>query len=128
MALFARKDLKIEEKVSTDGSAVSTSRKRKLADDGVVKKFTLPLSSLNGEDSLLSPAIVKTGSSNVDFPPRKKPRKRKKNQKQQAETQIMQIMQIMPSLGKLKGGIASIDKKRNRKKKRKNKKVPVCLS
>ena len=125
MALFARKDLKIEEKVSTDGSAVSTSRKRKLADDGVVKKFTLPLSSLNGEDSLLSPAIVKTGSSNVDFPPRKKPRKRKKNQKQQAETQIMQIM---PSLGKLKGGIASIDKKRNRKKKRKNKKVPVCLS
>ena len=125
MALFARKDLKIEEKVSTDGSAVSTSRKRKLADDGVVKKVTLPLSSLNGEDSLLSPAIVKTGSSNVDFPPRKKPRKRKKNQKQQAETQIMQII---PSLGKLKGGIASIDKKRNRKKKRKNKKVPVCLS
>ena len=125
MALFARKDLKVEEKVSTDGSAVSTSRKRKLADDGVVKKFTLPLSSLNGEDYLLSPAIVKTGSSNVDFPPRKKPRKRKKNQKQQAETQIMQIM---PSLGKLKGGIASIDKKRNRKKKRKNKKVPVCLS
>ena len=125
MALFARKDLKIEEKVSTDGSAVSTSRKRKLADDGVVKKFTLPLSSLNGEDSLLSPAIVKTGSSNVDFPPRKKPRKRKKNQKQQAETQIMQIM---PSLGKVKGGIASIDKKRNCKKKRKNKKVPVCLS
>ena len=125
MALFARKDLKIEEKVSTDGSAVSTSRKRKPADDGVVKKFTLPLSSLNGEDSLLSPAIVKTGSSNVDFPPRKKPRKRKKNQKQQAETQIMQII---PSLGKLKGGIASIDKKRNRKKKRKNKKVPVCLS
>ena len=125
MALFARKDLKIEEKVSTDGSAVSTSRKRKLADDGVVKKFTLPLSSLNGEDSLLSPAIVKTGSSNVDFPPRKKPRKRKKNQKQQAETQIMPII---PSLGKLKGGIASIDKKRNRKKKRKNKKVPVCLS
>lgn len=125
MALFARKDLKIEEKVSTDGSDVSTSRKRKLADDGVVKKFTLPLSSLNGEDYLLSPAIVKTGSSNVDFPPRKKPRKRKKNQKQQAETQIMQIM---PSLGKLKGGIASIDKKRNRKKKRKNKKVPVCLS
>ena len=122
MALFARKDLKIEEKVSTDGSAVSTSRKRKLADDGVVKKFTLPLSSLNGEDSLLSPAIVKTGSSNVDFPPRQKPRKRKKNQKHQAETQIM------PSLGKLKGGIASIDKKRNRKKKRKNKKVPVCLS
>ena len=125
MALFARKDLKIEEKVSTDGSAVSTSRKRKLADDGVVKKFTLPLSSLNGEDSLLSPTIVKTGSSNVDFPPRKKPRKRKKNQKQQAETQIMPII---PSLGKLKGGIASIDKKRNRKKKRKNKKVPVCLS
>ena len=125
MALFARKDLKIEEKVSTDGSAVSTGRKRKLADDGVVKKFTLPLSSLNGEDSLLSPAIVKTGSSNVDFPPRKKPRKREKNQKQQAETQIMQIM---PSLGKVKGGIASIDKKRNRKKKRKNKKVPVCLS
>ena len=125
MALFARKDLKIEEKVSTDGSAVSTSRKRKLADDGVVKKFTLPLSSLNGEDSLLSPAIVKTGSSNVDFPPRQKPRKRKKNQKHQAETQIMQIM---PSLGKPKGGIASIDKKRNRKKKRKNKKVPVCLS
>ena len=125
MALFARKDLKIEEKASTDGSAVSTSRKRKLADDGVVKKFTLPLSSLNGEDSLLSPAIVKTGSSNVDFPPRKKPRKRKKNQKQQPETQIMQIM---PSLGKLKGGIASIDKKRNRKKKRKNKKVPVCPS
>ena len=125
MALFARKDLKIEENVSTDGSAVSTSRKRKLADDGVVKKFTLPLSSLNGEDSLLSPAIVKTGSSNVDFPPRKKPRKRKKNQKQQAETQIMPII---PSLGKLKGGIASIDKKRNRKKKRKNKKVPVCLS
>ena len=125
MALFARKDLKIEEKVSTDGSAVSTSRKRKLADDGVVKKFTLPLSSLNEDDSLLSPAIAKTGSSNVDFPPRKKPRKRKKNQKQQAETQIMQIM---PSLGKLKGGIASIDKKRNRKKKRKNKKVPVCLS
>ena len=125
MALFARKDLKIEEKVSTDGSDVSTSRKRKLADDGVVKKFTLPLSSLNGEDSLLSPAIVKSGSSNVDFPPRKKRRKRKKNQKQQAETQNMQIM---PSLGKLKGGIASIDKKRNRKKKRKNKKVPVCLS
>ena len=125
MALFARKDLKIEEKVSTDGSAVSTSRKRKLADDGVVKKFTLPLSSLNGEDSLLSPAIVKTGSSNVDFPPRKKPRKRKKNQKQQAETQIMQIM---PSVGRLKSGIAGIDKKRNRKKKRKNKKVPVCLS
>ena len=125
MALFARKDLKIEEKVSTDGSDVSTSRKRKLADDGVVKKFTLPLSSLNGEDSLLSPAIVKTGSSNVDFPPRKKRRKRKKDQKQQAETQNMQIM---PSLGKLKGRIASIDKKRNRKKKRKNKKVPVCLS
>ena len=125
MALFATKDLKIEEKVSTDGSAVSTSRKRKLADDGVVKKFTLPLSSLNGEDSLLSPAIVKTGSSDVDFPPRKKPRKRKKNQKQQADTQIMPII---PSLGKLKGGIASIDKKRNRKKKRKNKKVPVCLS
>ena len=125
MALFARKDLKIEEKVSTDGSAVSNSRKRKLADDGVVKKFTLPLSSLNEEDSLLSRAIVKTGSSNVDFPPRKKRRKRKKNQKQQAETQNMQIM---PSLGKLKGGIGSIDKKRNRKKKRKNKKVPVCLS
>lgn len=125
MALFARKDLKIEEKVSTDGSDVSTSRKRKLADDGVVKKFTLPLSSLNGEDSLLSPAIVKTGSSNVDFPPRKKRRKRKKDQKQQAETQNMQIM---PSVGKLKGGIGSIDKKRNRKKKRKNKKVPVCLS
>ena len=125
MALFARKDLKIEEKVSTDGSAVSNSRKRKLADDGVVKKFTLPLSSLNGEDYLLSPAIVKTGSSNVDFPPRKKPRKRKKNQKQQAETQIMQIM---PSVGRLKSGIAGIDKKRNRKKKRKNKKVPVCLS
>ena len=125
MALFARKDLKIEEKVSTDGSAVSTNRKRKLADDGVVKKFTLPLSSLNEEDSLLSPAIVKSGSSNVDFPPRKKPRKRKNNQKQQAETQNMQIM---PSLGKLKGGIASIDKKRNRKKKRKNKKVSVYLS
>ena len=125
MALFARKDIKKEQNVSADCSAVSTSRKRKLADDGVVKKFTLPLSSLNGEDYLLSPAIVKTGSSNVDFPPRKKPRKRKKNQKQQAETQIMQIM---PSLGKLKGGIASIDKKRNRKKKRKNKKVPVYLS
>ena len=125
MALFARKDLKIEEKVSTDGSDVSTSRKRKLADDGVVKKFTLPLSSLNGEDSLLSPAIVKTGSSNVDFPPRKKRRKRKKDQKQQAETQNMQIM---PSVGKLKGGIGIIDKKRNRKKNRKNKKVPVYLS
>ena len=125
MALFARKDLKIEEKVSTDGSDVSTSRKRKLADDGVVEKFTAPSSSLNGEDSLLSSAIVKTGSSNVDFPPRKKRRKRKKNQKQQAETQNMQIM---PSLGKLEGGIASIDNKRNRKKKRKNKKVPVCLS
>ena len=125
MALFARKDLKIEQEVSTDSSAVSTSRKRKLTDDGVVKKFTAPSSSLNGEDSLLSPAIVKTGSSNVDFPPRKKRRKRKKSQKQQAETQIMQIM---PSLGKLKSGIASIDKKRIRKKKRKNKKVPVCLS
>ena len=125
MALFARKDLKIEEKVSTDGSDVSTSRKRKLADDGVVEKFTAPSSSLNGEDSLLSSAIVKTGSSNVDFPPRKKRRKRKKNQKQEAETQNMQIM---PSLGKREGGIASIDKKRNRKKKRKNKKVPVCLS
>ena len=125
MALFARKDLKIEEKVSTDCSAILTSRKRKHTDDGVVEKFTLPSSSLNGEDSLLSPAIVKTGSSNVDFPPRKKRRKRKKDQKQQAATQIMQII---PSLGKLKGGIASIDKKRNRKKKRKNKKVPVCLS
>lgn len=125
MALFARKDLKIEQKVSTDGGAVSTSRKRKLTDDGVVEKFTAPSSSQNGEDSLLSPAILKTGSSNVDFPPRKKRRKRKKNQKRQAETQDMQIM---PSLGKLKGGIASIDKKRNRKKKRRNKKVPVCLS
>ena len=125
MALFARKDLKIEQEVSTDSSAVSTSRKRKLTDDGIVKKFTAPSSSLNGEDSLLSPAIVKTGSSNVDFPPRKKRRKRKKNQKRQAETQNMEIM---PSLGKLKSGIASINKKRNRKKKRKNKKVPVCLS
>lgn len=122
MALFARKDLKIEPKGSVDCSAVLTSRKRKLTDDGVVKKFTAPSSSLNGKDSLISPAIVKTGSNNVDFPPRKKRRKRKKNQ---AETQNMQIM---PSLGKLKGGIASIDKKRNRKKKRKNKKVPVCLS
>ena len=119
MALFARKEIKKEQKVSADCSAVLTSRKRKRTDDGVVEKFTAPSSSLNGEDSLLSPAIVKTGSSNVDFPPRKK------DQKQQAETQIMQIM---PSLGKLKGGIASIDKKRNRKKKRKNKKVPVCLS
>ena len=125
MALFARKDLKTEQTVSTDGSAVSTSRKRKLTDDGVVEKFTAPSSSLNGEDSLISPAIVKTGSSNVDFPARKKRRKRKKNQKQQAETQNMQIM---PSLGKLEGGTASIDKKRNRKKKRRNKKVPVCLS
>lgn len=124
MALFARKDIKKEQKVSADCSAVLTSRKRKLT-DGVVEKFTAPSSSLNGEDSLLSPAIVKTGSSNVDFPPRKKRRKRKKNQKQQVETQNMQIM---PSLGKLEGGIASIDKKRNRKKKRKNKKVPVCLS
>ena len=125
MALFARKDLKMEQKISTDGSTVSTGRKRKLTDDGVVKKFTAPSSSLNGDDSLISPAVVKTGSSNVDFPPRKKRRKRKKNQKQQAETQIMEVM---PSLGRPKGGIASIDKKRNRKKKRKNKKVPVCLS
>ena len=37
-------------------------------------------------------------------------------------------MQIMPSVGKLKGGIGIIDKKRNRKKNRKNKKVPVYLS
>ena len=124
MALFARKDIKKEQKVSADCSAVLTCRKRKLTDDDVVEKFTAPSSSLNGEDSLLSPAIVQNGSSNVDFPPRKKRRKRKKNQKQQAETQNMQIM---PSLGKLKRGIASIDKKRNRKKKRKNKKVPVCL-
>ena len=125
MALFARKDIKKEQKVSADCSAVLTSRKRKHTDDGVVEKFTAPSSSLNGEDSLISPAIVKTGSSNVDFPPRKKRRKRKKNQKQQAETQNMQIM---PSLGRLKSGIAGIDKKRNRKKKRKNKKVPVCPS
>ena len=125
MALFARKDIKKEQKVSADCSAVLTSRKRKPTDDGVVEKFTAPSSRLNGEDSLLSPAIVKTGSSNVDFPPRKKRRKRKKNQKQQAETQKMQIM---PSLGRLKSGIAGIDKKRNRKKKRKNKKVPVCPS
>ena len=121
MALFARKDIKKGQKVSADCSAVLTSRKRKLTDDGVVEKFTAPSSSLNGEDSLLSPAIVKTGSSNVEFPPRKRRRKRKKNQKQQAETQIMQIM---PSVGRLKSGIAGIDKKRNRKKKRKNKKVP----
>ena len=125
MALFARKDIKKEQKVSADCSAVLTSRKRKHTDDGVVEKFTAPSSSLNGEDSLLSPAIVKTGSSNVEFPPRKRRRKRKKNQKQQAETQIMQIM---PSVGRLKSGIAGIDKKRNRKKKRKNKKVPVYLS
>ena len=127
MALFARKDIKKKQKglVSADCSAVLTGRKRKRTDDGVVEKFTVPSSSLNGEDSLISPAIVKTGSSNVDFPPRKKRRKRKKNQKQQAETQNMQIM---PSLGKLEGGIGSIDKKRNRKKKRKNKKVSVYLS
>jgi len=96
VALFARKDIKKEQKVSTDGSAVVTGRKRKLTDDGVVKKFTAPSSSLNGEDSLLSPAIVKTGSSNVDFPPRKKRRKRKKNQKRQEE------IQFMLSLGKIK--------------------------
>ena len=80
MALFARKDIKKEQKglVSADCSAVLTGRKRKRTDDGVVEKFTAPSSSLNGEDSLISPAIVKTGSSNVDFPPRKKRRKRKK--------------------------------------------------
>lgn len=125
MALFARKDIKKEQKVSADCSAVLTSRKRKHTDDGVVEKFTAPSSSLNGEDSLISPAFVKTGSRNVDFPPRKKRRKRKKDQKQQAETQNMQIM---PSVGKLKGGIGIIDNKRNRKKNRKNKKVPVYLS